>query len=81
MIDEYIKKMPQNFYFYSSKHMKKNDDNMQVSFIPTRIASCFAVLRDLVIRNWNVDSNKSYFLGSIEEPFDLHPHHIDPKTL
>ena len=81
IIDEYIKKFPSNFYFYTSKHMGKNDDDMQVNFIPTEVASYFAVLRDLAIRHWDVESNKEYFQGSINEPFDLQPYDIDPKTL
>lgn len=52
-----------------------------MSSIPLDIASCFAVLRDLVIRHWDVDSTNEYFYGSVNDPFDLAPFQIDPKSL
>ena len=61
--------------------MSNNDENLQVYSIATNIASCFSVLRDQVIRLWDPENFEIDAIGTINEPFDLHQYHIDPKTL
>lgn len=39
------------------------------------------MLRDRAIRHWDIEDFQMDAVGTINDPFDLHEFHIDPKTL
>lgn len=54
---------------------------MLINFISTEVASYFAVLRDQVIRNWNVWTMPIDYLGSENNPFDVASFDIDVRSI
>lgn len=54
---------------------------MQLNSISSEVASYFAVLRDLVIRHWDVQDLGLNYIGSDNDPFDISPLKIDVKSI
>ena len=81
LIEEFTKKFPKKLFFYESNKANADEDDMQLNFMSTEVAGYFAVVRDLVIRHWDVQDLGLDYLGSENNPFDLAPFKIDAKTL
>ena len=66
MIKDFTDKFPEKIYLYCSKcDEAKDGEDVEIHTIPTEIASYFGVLRERIIRYWNLDEvDKEQYLGS-----------------
>lgn len=69
VINEFHAKFPKKLFFVVSSDDKDGsakNDNVAMQSISTEIASYFAVLRDQVIRHWNLNDLEFRYSGSEE---------------
>lgn len=84
VINEFRAKFPERLYFTASAgagNEATTNVGVALQSIPTETASYFAVLRDHVIRHWNLDDLEMRHLGSEHDPLDLKHLGIDNKAL
>ena len=81
ILESYCKKFPTKFFFYDSGKKGTKENEILINFIPCKVASYFAVIRDQALRHWNVWNLGLDYIGSENNPFDIAPLKINVKSL
>lgn len=79
IIDNFREKFPAKFYV--CKPGESDADDQKTHHVSTETASCFSVLRELVIKEWDLDGSMVDHVASSGNPFDVQKLGISMKAL